>query len=33
VGRGPISSAMVTGGSAVIDRAPGVRRRLVRLVG
>jgi CelD/BcsL family acetyltransferase involved in cellulose biosynthesis len=33
VGRGALSSAVVTGGSAVIDRAPGVRRRLVHLVG
>jgi CelD/BcsL family acetyltransferase involved in cellulose biosynthesis len=33
VGRGPLSSALVAGGTAVIDRAPGVRRRLVRLVG
>ena len=33
VGRGPLSSALVAGGTTVIDRAPRVRRRLVRLVG
>jgi CelD/BcsL family acetyltransferase involved in cellulose biosynthesis len=33
IGRGPLSSALVASATAVIDRAPAVRRRLVRLVG
>jgi CelD/BcsL family acetyltransferase involved in cellulose biosynthesis len=33
LGQSPLYSALVAGGTAVIDRVPGVRRSLVRLVG